>query len=420
MPIPTCRRWLLLLLLGPIALAADPLAPLAGNDPKAWSAAINALYQEVAWPEAGPRLQAWADDPREVIATLVWSLLGNARPDAAVVRRALGRRELRPLAARALPTLQLPELRAGMLEMAQDRDPVVAALAISGLIHLGPDPATRLRIRSLLAAPAPEVRARAAEWLRWHGVVEDLPTLRSRREVDLQVLADVTAATAAIAGRPTTVELPLPAPPLLHYGDPAPDGAQAEAEAQGERLRQALVPLHPAAAQKGRIVDPVIGFPAERPGSFGRVVPGAGPMSGLVHAGHDCAWNQPDAPVVAIADGVVRLAKPAVPSFGGLVVVEHDGPAGPYCSLYGHLGLLLAVREGDRVAGGDLLGAVGRNHSSENGGYVAHLHFGVHAGAFGDHGWITGYVREAKPEQFGWLDPLTTMARLRQKRPAVP
>jgi len=64
-------------------------------------------------------------------------------------------------------------------------------------------------------------------------------------------------------------------------------------------------------------------------------------------------------------------------------VVEHVDAAGArFCSLYGHLGPLMCVHPGQVVRQGDKLGAVGVTYSHANGGYLAHLHFGIHRGAF--------------------------------------
>ena len=65
------------------------------------------------------------------------------------------------------------------------------------------------------------------------------------------------------------------------------------------------------------------------------------------------------------------------------VVVEHLLPGGErFCSLYAHLSPFVCVAPGDVVAKGQKIGAIGRSFSWENGGYIAHLHFAIHEGAF--------------------------------------
>ena len=77
--------------------------------------------------------------------------------------------------------------------------------------------------------------------------------------------------------------------------------------------------------------------------------------------------------------------------WGGLVVVEHlfrEGKPGTkeqrICSLYGHLGRLLPVREGEAVQLGQTLGVIGKGPGEENGYYNPHLHFGLHRGPYED------------------------------------
>lgn len=128
----------------------------------------------------------------------------------------------------------------------------------------------------------------------------------------------------------------------------------------------------------------------------------------LVHVGADLSWQEDHATVLAIADGIVRAVR-CEPSWGYLVIVEHQLDATlvpglteyarPFaatiaetavaanggvslCSLYAHLGPFVRVRPGERVQAGQKLGAIGRTLTWENGGYPAHLHFGVHIGPF--------------------------------------
>ena len=108
-----------------------------------------------------------------------------------------------------------------------------------------------------------------------------------------------------------------------------------------------------------------------------------GPFGGKVHVGDDAAWHVDEETVVSVGDGIVRNVDLGLESWGGLVVIEHQAPDGSrFCSLYGHLGPLVCVRPGQAVKQGDKLGAVGISYSFANGGYFAHLHFGIHRGAF--------------------------------------
>jgi murein DD-endopeptidase MepM/ murein hydrolase activator NlpD len=176
---------------------------------------------------------------------------------------------------------------------------------------------------------------------------------------------------------------------------------------------------------------PVRDYFTPRPQSYGGRTGSAGPFRESVHCGDDVAWYRDDGTVVSVADGIVRVVSHAY-SWGFIVVVEHRLPKkeGAYCSLYGHLAPSVTVAAGQVVRKGQRIGAVGRSHTWENGGYPAHLHFGIHRGpyaqrnpmddmgAFGtgdgatvqrklDASWITGYVPPARWDAgwHGWVDP---------------
>ena len=160
--------------------------------------------------------------------------------------------------------------------------------------------------------------------------------------------------------------------------------------------------------------------------SFGLLIgPGSGPFSNSHHVGDDVSFGRQQRTVVAIGDGLVRRAEPGLPSWGGLVIIEHrDAHGTVFCSLYGHLGPLIQVMPGERVRRGDKLGTLGRDHVFATGGYRSHLHFGIHRGTFENDGrpWIGGYLG---PERFAdetghrWADP-QAFIRSRLDRPQDP
>lgn len=134
----------------------------------------------------------------------------------------------------------------------------------------------------------------------------------------------------------------------------------------------------------------------------------AGPFSNRHHMGDDVAWDLEHETIVAIGDGIVRRVVIGQISWGGLVVVEHRDAEGKFfCSLYSHLGPLVAVRVGEVVEQGQKIGSLGRTHTWEGGGYRAHLHFGIHQGPYEqERPWITGYLRHELFEAgHGWVDP---------------
>lgn len=101
------------------------------------------------------------------------------------------------------------------------------------------------------------------------------------------------------------------------------------------------------------------------------------------HAGEDIAWFREGASVYAAADGLVRLVQGAGGDWGFLVVIEHKPADGNYvCSVHGHLSWDLLVKPGDTVKRGQKIASVGLSCATENGGYGAHLHFGIADGPF--------------------------------------
>jgi murein DD-endopeptidase MepM/ murein hydrolase activator NlpD len=128
----------------------------------------------------------------------------------------------------------------------------------------------------------------------------------------------------------------------------------AELVTQSDSIRELLARRQsgqePAAATYGIFLNPVRG---------GRVVSGYGmrvhPVLGVerMHAGLDIDGAQGE-PVRASADGVVVLAEERG-GYGLTVVIDHGNQL---ATLYGHLSAL-AVRAGDVVARGQVIGGVG-------------------------------------------------------------
>ena len=91
-----------------------------------------------------------------------------------------------------------------------------------------------------------------------------------------------------------------------------------------------------------------------------------------------------EAPVYAVANGVVRFAALAQLGYGYVVIIEHKlpsgDPAGEYvCTVYGHLKQegLISTRH---VSEGELIGYLSEDQEYNNG--VIHLHFGIRKGPY--------------------------------------
>lgn len=127
------------------------------------------------------------------------------------------------------------------------------------------------------------------------------------------------------------------------------------------------------------------------------------------HAGVDYLPDESPEPVVASADGVVRVAARSGSDdshdFGNVVVLEHALPEGGNVStVYGHLRDAPAVRAGECVRAGTRLGTMGRTGAAAN----THLHFEVKARP--TLGPPYGYT-SGDPDDFGFFDPKLFVAR---------
>jgi hypothetical protein len=121
------------------------------------------------------------------------------------------------------------------------------------------------------------------------------------------------------------------------------------------------------------------------------------------HAGVDYLPDQSSEPVLASADGVVRIAaesgEDASHDFGHVVVLEHTLPGGGRVStVYAHLRDAPTVEPGDCVPRRAQLGIMGRTGAAAN----VHLHFEVKSDP--KLGPPYGYT-DGRPDDSGFFDP---------------
>ncbi|MBI2921221.1 MAG: peptidoglycan DD-metalloendopeptidase family protein [Planctomycetes bacterium] len=138
----------------------------------------------------------------------------------------------------------------------------------------------------------------------------------------------------------------------------------------------------------------------------------------VYHTGQDVGCSLDGAGYYAIADGVVKFVHTGS-DMGTLIVVEHNTGDGDLANaLYMHGGDTVFVKAGDKVACGQLLGAMGLSYSIENGGHFAHLHFGLYPGPFNaTHNF--GY-RAVSAGLGDWHDPAKWLPeRIERTRPLV-
>ncbi len=428
--------------------------------------AISVLSMHATPTQVEAQLADLVDAHDGKVAAAALQALERVSPDVQRMLRALTSRTLKYKACDYLPRYYHPLLTPPTLALLKKRRKEVVLPAMTALIHQNADSAeARAAVTDLLDHGSAAVVDRAAEYLSWHGTPAEIDALDAAFEDvrDGYAAASILAAKEAIgrraklqrfmtkndpeesnpyseilwtaAGGGTDVRARVLTllrnaeeyEPVLQYKKRgANDGRGfgprcfARLALQGwlfaipglEKYWEA--PERPAPEEDGeaevaeKLNPPVRAFFDPKRKSFGEFIniPGT-PFSGQYHVGDDMARKDDHATVVSIGAGVVRAAGMA-PSFGGLVIVEHvDAEGERFCSLYGHLSPYIHVRAGQRLKKGQKLGSVGRAYTCENGGYSAHLHFGIHTGPFGTGQWITGYMR---PEQFrsgnhGWVDP---------------
>lgn len=413
-----------------------------------------------------------SDDP-QLAGTALATMLESS-PDAGRFLTALETRDLWAFLHPLLPRYQgndfIPWSRRLLREGTTDQQ-VNALIAL--IYQMDDDSETRTLAAERLAEQSAEIRELSAEYLRWHGTTSEIDALelQAGREQDPYTLASIRAAVDAILNRASSFtdkdgSLAIPWPEDLE--DAYAQAVDKLRESTDTATREAILTLltketfapvyeytehwrlrpepkhrhrldlvnlafgypcsrereaRKAAAFAGNageppvpvattLMPPIRGYFDPKRQSFGLLVPpGNSPFSDSHHVGDDVAFGRQQATIVAIGDGLVRIAAPGQASWGGLVVIEHRDAAGAsYCSLYAHLGPLIAVQPGDQVRRGMKLGTLGRDHVFATGGYRSHLHFGIHNGDFENNGqeWIGGYL---SPERYNdetmhrWLDP---------------
>ncbi|MEH7827275.1 peptidoglycan DD-metalloendopeptidase family protein [Gemmobacter denitrificans] len=102
----------------------------------------------------------------------------------------------------------------------------------------------------------------------------------------------------------------------------------------------------------------------------------ASPERRMIHMGIDVfapAGTAVHAPLPAVVQSVVYNADPL--DYGHTLILRHDSAAGPFHTLYGHLGGSLPglCQPGQLVAAGQVVAHLG--DWPENGGWAPHLHF---------------------------------------------
>ena len=454
---------------------------LADKDQAVRNAAADLVRVNVSRRQLCELLPRLIEEKNFDLAVPVFELAEQHTPDLARMKEVLARPEFHKVMDRYLPRYYSPELTAETLKLLEGAEAAVRRAGIIALVHQNAAaPEVRARLAGLLADGDADVREAAGEYLLWHGSQAELPALAkaAAAEKDPYALAALGAAAEGIARRdkarivtglrggtePTEGASPPAAADyrqalLLLRANPCaltlrgalafyrsqdalePILRYAGQDAEREALRRAPYRLklaaelfgfpgkpdlddgeRPALAPVARtFMPPVRDYFDPQRQSFGvQIKPGTTTFANSAHVGDDVAWLKDQRTVVAIGDGVVRRIRCSY-TWGHLLVVEHQLADGRWCcSLYAHLSPAICVRPGDVVRKGQKLGSVGRSHTWENGGYWAHLHFGIHEGGYDGGGWICGYIgRESwKAGDHGWADPQKFIReRLEEQKP---
>jgi len=451
--------------------------------------AIDAGFSDLARLTVEPGMLALRGEPAfDAILRDFDAVVNEDRaPALENIKRVLAEPRFHRFLPQMLPRYRSREVTGDTLVLLESGDRPLERTAIVSLLHQNADDrATRARIASRLGSSSAEIREAAAEYFVWHGITDDRAVLAgaAAKEQDPFVLAAERGALDLIAARtgweamtnPPAAEQRFPpgtscreamtrlranptrdvlrqvaelyrtawdAEPKLRYSGMRVDGEALEQHRDQFNMTAAVFGFlkRPPGGNASRdedvpvastFVAPIRDYFDPGRKSFGGYTGKSGPFRGSFHAGEDVGWNRDDGTVVAIADGIVRRVD-YIYSWGFIVIVEHRLPRqeGAYCSLYAHLAPSISVGQGQVVRKGQRIAALGRTATWENGGYPAHLHFGIHRGPYlqskssgapiwsedpdrpsempvrPDSLWITGYVspeRWAEGKQ-GWVNP---------------
>ena len=125
-----------------------------------------------------------------------------------------------------------------------------------------------------------------------------------------------------------------------------------------------------------------------------------------IHLGADL-FVEPGVEVHAPLSGTVKSVRDnaARLDYGPTVIVEHQGPAGPFWTLYGHLerASVAGLEPGTEVRAGHVLGRVGPH--PENGDWPPHLHFQIVTDLLGFEGEFPGVALPREREVWASLSP---------------
>ncbi|HBC85964.1 MAG TPA: hypothetical protein DCZ94_03315 [Lentisphaeria bacterium] len=397
-----------------------------------------------------PLLPELVKDQNPDLAGVVFEQLELQAPDEDRILSLLDKPQAWKFLGIYLPRYYSPALTPKTLAMAKTAKKTdEKTAAIASLISQNANSAEiRKYISELLRSFDTHVRELSAEYLAWHGTENEIPNLETalKTESDLYSAASMTAALKAIKRRSAVKQgeaKPLPASfeeavkvtdqeknsvlmaetvkllkqaesfePIYVQGKDQDDSFESKREARMKLTGFAFdIPIFSKETEKAGskpasadiLVPPLRDYfdPARK--AFGTKL---SPTQNYVRIGDTVGLRQIYLTVVSIGNGEVKLAE-FNPRRGYTAVIEHTGSDGrKFCSYYTHLSPFIHVRQGDLVSKGEKLGSIGRHFTWENGGYGAHLYFGIYNAAFDTSSdWPTYTTSEEFAKGSKWADP---------------
>ncbi len=308
------------------------------------------------------------------------------------------------------------------------------ATAIVSLISQNSNsPEIRQYLGGLMKSYDPAIRELSAEYLSWHGTEAELPCLDEsmKNEQDIYAMASMKAAMASIKRRSSvksgTSGEAVSAPDSFKNAVKLLQSARTSSnirsafefmkkseafepffvkgkkvdetfnELRNERMKlTGLIFDIPAfcgdgtgtvagekATEADSLVPPIRNYLDLRRKSFGvKIGKISADSDELVRVCDIAGLRKTYLTVVSVGNGLVKSAE-YNKNWGFAVIIEHTGTDGrKFCSLYTHLSAFMHVKKNDIVSAGEKIGSIGRHFTWENGGYGAHLQFGIYNDAF--------------------------------------
>ena len=462
--VPNPKRYTSLYMLQ-FVWSADAVSPLtnllkADPDQEARLLAFAALDKN-ARESLKPLMPPLVNDRNPEIAGIALEQLEMQTPDLQRILSAIVRPEMWKSLELYLPRYYTGELTPKTFTMLKTgKSTNEKATAIVSLICQNANSVEiREYIGGLMKSYDPAIRELSAEYLSWHGTETELPYLDEsiKNEQDIYALASMKAAQASIKRRSSIKSkaggeaMPVPAnfKDAVKLLQSAKNSTSIQKSFEFLKKSETFEPFFVKGkkedesfieqrTERMKLTGLIFGIPSfcgdgngqvggekadaadslvppirnylDLPGKyFGNKI-GQGPTGAaeFVWVCDNAGLRKTYLSVVSIGNGVVKSAEHNQ-SRGFSVIIEHTGTdGGKFCSLYGNLSPFMHVNTGDIVSKGEKIGSIGRHFTWENGGFGAHLLFGIYNDAFDSRpAWQVSYIPadEFAKDLHKWVNP---------------